>query len=396
MKSIFTGAILLLLAASRADAAAAAATPNPLNVHIGIIRAVDAEGKGNEKARAAWLTLVKSDLSALPSLLSGMDGANELAANWLRAAVDAITERELKAGAKLPVFALEVFLMDTKHEARARRLAFELIQRADAAKAESLIAGMIDDPSVELRRDAVQRLLDIAAAHDKAKRAAEAGKVFETALTAARDLDQIDTAALKLRQLGKPVDLPRHFGFLTHWKVAGPFDNTARKGFAAVFPPEQKIQLDAKYPGKAGEMGWVDLVAGDEYGKVNVNDAFGPVKEATAYAYSEFQSDKARPCELRLACKNAWKIWLNGKLIFGHDEYHRGTRIDHYRLNAELLAGRNTILVKLCQNEQKETWTVEWEFQLRVCDATGTAILATNRPPTPAPKATVRKPEVKP
>ena len=37
-----------------------------------------------------------------------------------------------------------------------------------------------------------------------------------------------------------------------------------------------------------------------------------------------FLSEKARPAELRLGCKNGWKIWLNGKLIFGRDEYHRG------------------------------------------------------------------------
>jgi hypothetical protein len=35
------------------------------------------------------------------------------------------------------------------------------------------------------------------------------------------------------------------------------------------------------------------------------------------------------------------------------------------------------------QNELVEDWTKEWEFQLRVCDATGTAILAKNRLPTP-------------
>ena len=87
--------------------------------------------------------------------------------------------------------------------------------------------------------------------------------------------------------------------------------------------------------------------------------------------------------ELRLGCKNAYKIWHNGKLVFGRDEYHRGTRIDHYQLKINLTAGRNTLLVKLCQNEQKENWTKEWRFQLRVCDATGTAVLAKNRPSTP-------------
>jgi hypothetical protein len=39
-----------------------------------------------------------------------------------------------------------------------------------------------------------------------------------------------------------------------------------------------------------------------------------------------------------------------------------------------LKKGGNTILVKACQNEQVEDWTVQWQFQLRVCDATGTAI----------------------
>ena len=47
---------------------------------------------------------------------------------------------------------------------------------------------------------------------------------------------------------------------------------------------------------------------------------------------------------------------------------------------AQLEKGTNSILIKLCQNEQKEDWTVEWEFQLRVCNATGTAIPAADRP----------------
>jgi hypothetical protein len=38
----------------------------------------------------------------------------------------------------------------------------------------------------------------------------------------------------------------------------------------------------------------------------------------------------------------------------------------------------------------KEKWTVEWEFQLRVCDATGTAILSTGRPATPKAEAATK------
>ena len=107
---------------------------------------------------------------------------------------------------------------------------------------------------------------------------------------------------------------------------------------------------------------------------VDFNEPYGALKEVTGYAQTEFISASARPAELRLGCKNAWKIWLNGELVFGRDEYHRGMRIDQYQLPVQLRKGANTILVKACQNEQKEEWTVQWQFQLRGWDATGTAI----------------------
>jgi hypothetical protein len=60
--------------------------------------------------------------------------------------------------------------------------------------------------------------------------------------------------------------------------------------------------------------------------------------------------------------------------VFGRDEYHRGREIDQYTMPVRLKAGKNTLLVKVCQNEQRESWTQEWDFQIRVCDPTGTAI----------------------
>ncbi len=47
---------------------------------------------------------------------------------------------------------------------------------------------------------------------------------------------------------------------------------------------------------------------------------------------------------------------------------------------AQLQAGRNTILEKVCQNELVKDWTEEWEFQLRVTDALGTPIVSTGPP----------------
>ncbi len=347
---------------------------------IKTIRAVGNEGQGNAAAAKAWKQLIKADAAALPRILGAMDGANPLAANWLRSAVDTIVSRDKK----LPVDALKKFLKDKSHDPRARRLAFELIQHAQPDTAAKLIPSLINDPSVELRRDAVQQLIDEGIALQKKKQEAKATPLFRKALDAARDIDQIKVVTTSLRQLKEEVDLPRHFGFLMHWQVIGPFDNTDRSGFAKVYPPEKTVKLDASYKGKANDVKWGKFITADEYGKVDINKAYpGLIKEVTAYAYTTYNSAEAREVQLRLGCKNAWKIWVNDKLIFGRDEYHRGTRIDHYQLNASFKKGKNTILIKLCQNEQTQPWTKEWEFQMRVCDPTGTALLASNRPATP-------------
>jgi hypothetical protein len=362
----------LLIALGSAGLAGAASSK--LAEPIKTIRAIGTEGRGNSEAAQAWKTLSASDASALPTLLGAMDGANDLAVNWLRAAVDTIAGRELASGRKLPVADLEKFIGDTRHHPRARRLAYELIARADPARGERLIAGLRDDPSTELRRDAVQRLVSEADALRIAEKTSDAVAKYQAALKSARDVDQVQKLAKELKQLGHPVELPTVFGWLTRWKVIGPFDSTGGIGHEKVYPPEERIELDAEYDGKSGKVRWQDFKATGDYGLVDLNKPCGALKGVAGYAYAEFPADKARPVELRLGCKNAWKVWLNGKLLFERDEYHRGMEIDQYRMATALKRGQNTILVKICQNEQKEDWTKEWEFQLRITDALGTPI----------------------
>ena len=354
-----------------------------LSDSINMIRSVGAEGKGNAQAAKAWKELTKADATTLPQILTAMKGVSPVAANWLRSAVDTIA-----SGSKdLPVTELINFIKDHQQAPRARRLAFELIQSAHPNQAEKLIPGLINDPSTELRREAVAKVMEEGTRQKDAKQNKSAIKSFRKALNAARDIDQIQTTTTALRQLNEEVDLPSHFGFLMHWNVIGPFDNTERSGFEKIFPPEKSIDFRAVYEGKNGKVKWSEFITADQYGMVDINKAYpGPgdgLKEVTAYAYGEFKAIEAREAELRLGCKNAWKIWHNGRLIFGRDEYHRGMRIDQYQLNLKLNKGRNTLLIKLCQNEQTQPWTKEWQFQLRICDSTGTAIHAADRPITP-------------
>ena len=338
------------------------------------LRAVGGEGQGNAAAGQALQRLAKVGADMLPALLAGMDGANPFAANYLRSTIEVIAGNTLAKGGTLPMVELGEFLLNRSHDAKPRALAFELIRRVDAQSAEQLIPGMLGDPSVDLRREAVARLLGQAEGLTKAGNKPAAVLLYRQALDAARDLDQIQTISGELRELGRKVNLTRHFGFLVDWQMAGPFHNKDRAGFMVVFGPEKNADLSASYDGADGKVKWQSYSTGDEYGMVDFNKPYGDLKEVTGYAQTEFVSGADRPAELRLGCKNAWKIWLNGELVFGRDEYHRGMRIDQYRLPVQLKKGGNKILVKACQNEQVEDWTVQWQFQLRVCDATGTAI----------------------
>lgn len=344
---------------------------------IEALRSVQREGQGNEAAAKAWQQIVQADPATLPEVLKGMNGANPLAENWLRAALGVIADKALEAK-KLPVEAVTAFLKDTHNSPGPRVVAFDLLQRADAKLAEDLTPTLLNDPSSELRRHPVAKLIEAGNAALEKKDNAAAVVAFGKGLGGARDEDQIKELAKKLRDLGQKVDLPKHFGFLMSWKVIAPFSNADRAGFDAVYPPEKELKFDATYEGKGKQAKWVDFTSTDDYGKIDFNKPFGMEKSVVGYAATDFFSTEDRPAEIRIGCKDGWKVWLNGELLFARDEYHRGAKLDQYKLPCHLKKGKNTILVKCCQNEQTEQWTVEWEFQLRVCDAAGTAIVAKN------------------
>jgi hypothetical protein len=361
-------------------AVALAAPPDELAGSLDAIRAVAAEGNGNKEAGLAWRALVKNRGQALPEILAAFDDANPLAANYLRSAVETIAQRELEAGGKLPAAELEKFVRDTNRDPRGRRLAYELLVGVDPTAPDRLIPRMLHDSGVAFRRDAVARRTEQAPLRLAAGEKEEARKLLVEALSGARDDDQVQAIKKQLEELGEKVDLPRHFGFLMNWRLVAPFDNTGNKGLAAVYPPEKNLDLTAAYEGKEEKkIVWVEHTTADENGVVDLAKALGPFKGSVAYATTEFQSEARHPVEFRLGTPNSWKVWLNGDLIFAREEYHRGMSLDQYRMRGTLKPGKNIILIKVCQNEQKEDWAQRWQFQFRVCDSVGTAILSADR-----------------
>jgi hypothetical protein len=346
------------------------------------VLAVGPKGEGADKAAPAVRKLSQLDSAELLRLFAALDGASPLASNYLRASIEAVADRELAAGnGKLPVQALENYMFQRKHNPAGRRLAYDFLVRAEPAAARRYLRQLLNDPSVELRRDAVA-LKAAEAAQFEARE--DQLRSYQAAFDAAVDDDQVKELAAKLKEFGVTVDIAGHYGFVPKWHLVGPFDNKDEKGYAVPHGPEgEAIDTGAAYDGShdAGKVTWKDFTTADDYGKVDLNTAIGKHMGAIAYAVAFFAAEEAQPVELRWNSKNACKLWLNDKLIDAREVYHQdgGPVLDQYISRGELQAGSNTILLKVCQNEQTENWAQDWGFQLRVCDSAGAAVLSAER-----------------
>lgn len=359
---------VVVLAAGLAFATAPAADDD-ITRAIAALKAVDREGKSNDTAGLAWKALVKQGVPALFPTLEAIDDANPTATNWLRTAVGTIAEAEKAAGRPLPADKLEAFAKNTKYAPSARRLAYELLAAQDKSVPERLLPGFLNDTSPDLRYDAV------AAELDKLEKSARPSVKtdLEKLLTFARDQKQLDRIVKKLEADYKvKVNVAEHLAFLTHWQLVGPFDSTQGKALTMSHPPESAKELAGKFTGKGGgEVAWKQQVTTDVYGTVDLNKAIGELHDATAYAGAVVAAEKATPAEIRVASPNAVQIFLNGQKLFEREEYHHGVNIDYHVGKGTLNAGPNLIVLKVAQNNQKEMWAQNWQFQLRVCDATG-------------------------
>ena len=228
-------------------------------------------------------------------MLAAFDGANPLAMNYLQSAVDAVVE---KKRAEVSLDQVDAFLKDVKHVAAARRLAFDILTRLDPKRKAPLLESLLNDPAAGLRRDAVQVVIDRADAAEKASKKDEATKTYQEALQFIRDHDQVEATVGKLRKLGVPMDLARQFGFITRWKIIGPFENHNSTGVDVEYPPEKSLDFSAEYDGKVGKVRWKDYVTDDDVGHVDLC-AFYDVnyRGSITYAAATFMSAlKAPPC----------------------------------------------------------------------------------------------------
>ena len=356
-------------------------------LYTGVALAQPPKAKGLTELRTAsvgqrtnLLKQLQSDPSAkLIDVIEAMSGADPIQKNLLLGAAQIVLARSPQNG----VTQLQSIIDNKQLDAAARYWAFTELTRGDAKKRDAMLQSMLDDPSLELRYEAVKLgQFEVKGLKEGGSEPAKLIASYSKLLKSARLPEQVQQIADAMKDLGETVDLLNHFGFVKNWQMIASFDNRNNVGFDVEYAPEkaylasQSIDVNGEFDGKDKKANWQAFETKEPDGSVDLNPLYSNEKGAVAYAYAELEVSQPSECEVRLGCINANKVWVNGTQVMSNDVYHAGSQIDQYTAPVKLKAGKNTILVKVCQNEQTEQWAQDWKFQLRFSDASGLAIPA--------------------
>lgn len=133
-------------------------------------------------------------------------------------------------------------------------------------------------------------------------------------------------------------------GWSPRWHIIGPFDNTDGKGFSAVYPPEQELDLEATYEGKGGEVRWKKARFRD--GIVYSLNRFGQSDDCVCYLYRQIESDQAKEVRVSLGSDDGIVVWLNGEKLLARD-VSRAAAADQDFVTLDLKEGTNDLLLKV-------------------------------------------------
>ena len=325
------------------------------------------DGSALAAAKAIKQLGMANDVTLIQSL-TAMKGATPVGRNWLLGLANSLYRKSGKS----QTAELSKFLSDQNQDGEARYIVLQWLTANNAALRTELLVNMNQDSSPELRFLAIE----------EATKSKLETKQLSSLLEAARHPSQVVSIIDKLKELGESVDQSKQLGFLIHWRLIGPFDHVGTLNFDKEFPVETdwaKGVLKDAYEGKSKTIQWKDELTVAPDGMVDLAVIYSNEKGCIIYAATEFDSVDERDAEVRLGCINGNKIWVNGKLVMSNEVYHTGSQIDQYAEPIRLKAGKNQILLKLCQNEQKDSWAQVFQFQLRICDSTGKAILTKGR-----------------
>ncbi len=206
-----------------------------------------------------------------------------------------------------------------------------------------------------------------------ANRLAEAGEsektltLFNKLAALKPSIETMSKLAERLNTLGVEVDTVSMLGFIKQWHLLGPFHMKEGKGWDVEYINEPEVDLDAEYSSGDGTIVWKQVQANPETGIVDIKSNLPVCDQCIAYAYTEIEVQDESDAILLLGVDDSEKIWVNGELVFQHF-IARPIQVDQDRVPVKFKKGKNTILLKIYQNN------LGWEFCVRVTTTQGTIL----------------------
>jgi alpha-D-xyloside xylohydrolase len=129
--------------------------------------------------------------------------------------------------------------------------------------------------------------------------------------------------------------------YLTAWSVAGPYPSEPRKAFSTVFAPETTNS----------EVAWQKVPVQHlvDHEGLDFQALLGEHHHAAAYARTTLTSELEQDAELRFGSDDTLTVWLNGERVYSVETY-RSAEMDQDIVKVRLVAGENTLLVKVAQD----------------------------------------------
>jgi hypothetical protein len=144
-------------------------------------------------------------------------------------------------------------------------------------------------------------------------------------------------------------------GFVTKWRVIGPFENVSLSGFDKPLPPEHELDLKKSYAGKdARPLRWHPLPLVGRDGQCAVGECLGDEDANVYFMATALYSPREQPVHVCCDPTGASKLFVNGHLLYADEVYrmHFALVADPLRVGTTLHKGWNTVLVKLADDEQ--------------------------------------------
>ena len=306
---------------------------------------------------------------------------NVVAANWYRRTIyeDIVSRAWTQADVAWPREFMKEYVGEARRAGRPRRLVLALLDRLEPGFSDGWLPTRLDDSDFRYEGGFVLALAagEKAAPRQKSRTGMKSEFRQERSTMPLRDSAQVTQAANNLKALGESADVLAHLGLVVEWWLVGPFDAPEKTGFSLAFAPESKVDLTATYKGQSGgDIRWIRHSVKDALGQLDLNQALGTTREAVAYAYAEVDVPGERPAQVRCGADDNCTVWLNGHKVLAREQWLNGTRFDRFITPVTLTAGRNTLLVKVCQGPQHKDPEVQnnWSMQLRLCDDLGRGV----------------------